>query len=435
MLTDTQIRQAKARSKPYKLFDEKGLFALVNSGSKLWRFRYKYQGKEKLLTLGDYPAVSLKEARQARDAAKSLLKDGIDPSAERQERKKASAVAQPADDTFQALAKDYVALKSKTWSPRTVRKYLNRLELYVYPAIGNRPIKSITASELQNLLQELQDRKKLDETAHIVRMLCSQIFRYGIACGRCEIDPALHLKSVIAERGKATHAAVIGLHQVPDLLRKIDGYEINEQTRLALQIMTLTFTRTLELLCAKWDEIDWENELWTIPAARMKGKTAHKRPHIVPLAPQALTLFKRLYQLNGHREYVFAGVYDPRKHAACNTLVVALERLGYGGVMTGHGFRSLASTWLKGCGRFNSELVERQLAHVVGNRVANAYDRGSYLEQRTEIMIVWANQIDAWRAGNSTDYVRAATQNRVLKPSELAAKLKQADTTAFQTGA
>jgi integrase len=403
-LTDTGVKNAKPRERPYKLYDERGLFLLVNPnkknadgsqsvGSKLWRLKYRFGGKEKLLALGTYPDASLAKARQRRDDARILLEDGIDPSEDRKAKDRAQEAAEAS--TFKVVALAYMDLKAELLSPATVEKYTRRLELDIFPDLGHRAIGEIRAPELLKVLQKMEERG-VRELTHKVRSLCGQIFRYGIRTGKCEFNPAADLKGALRVQ-TAKPMPAIKADGLPELLQKIDGYDGNEQTRLALQIMALTFIRTTELIGARWGEIDWENELWTIPAERMKGKRDLRREHVVPLAPQTMKLFERLQEMNGHREHVFPAEGNPRKPMSNNTMLFALYRMGYHSRMTGHGFRSVASTILNESGLFRPDVIERQLAHVEPNQVRRAYNKAQYLDERWTMMKWWADLLDKLR--------------------------------------
>ncbi len=302
VLTDTGVKNAKPHERPYKLSDERGLFLLVNpNGSKLWRLKYRFGGKEKLLSLGAYPQIPLKEARQRRDQARALLGEGKDPSEERKAKGRAAEIAEAS--TFKAVALAYTALMADRWAPATLKKHLGRLENDIFPDLGGRAVNEIKAPELLKVLQKMEERGVFELT-HKVLSLCGQIFRYGIRTGHCDSNPAADLKGALHVQ-TAKPMPAIRTEGLPELLQKINSYDGNEQTRLALQIMALTFVRTTELIGARWEEVDWENALWTIPAARMKGKRDIRREHAVPLAPQALKLFHRLREMNGHRELIF----------------------------------------------------------------------------------------------------------------------------------
>lgn len=392
MLTDVLIRKAKAPAKPTKLMDERGLFLMLTpSGGRWWRFRYSYAGKEKLLSLGTYPDVSLKAAREARDDARKMLGKGIDPSAVRQEEKRAKVEA--GANIFAAVAREWLENVKPKWSAVYHSDTEKRFEAYVFPDIGRRPIAELAAPELLAVLRKIEARGTV-ETAHKVARACGQVFRYGIATGRCDRNPTADLRDALKSRSKVKHMAALPASELPDFLRKIDGYDGELQTRLALRLLALTFVRTNELRGATWAEIDLDKAEWTIPAERMKTKA----PHHVPLSEQAVEAFRMLQAINGKWRWVFAG-RAPSTPMSKNTVLFALYRLGYHGRMTGHGFRALASTALNEMG-FRPDVIERQLAHVEKNAVRAAYHRSQYLEERTAMMQAWANHLDAQRTAD-----------------------------------
>ncbi len=341
-LTDTAIRNAKPKDRPYKLADEKGLYLLVNSnGGKWWRLKYRFAGKEKLLALGIYGSkkdeVSLKKAREKRDEARGLLTDGKDPSESRREDKRAKAIA--AASSFEAVAREFIANQSARRDEDYQKYALRRLEQNVFGAIGRRPIAEIEAPELLEILRKMEARGVHEMTAR-VRQLCGQVFRYGIATGRCKRDPASDLKGALMPF-RVKHIPAIAPKELPELMKKIAGYDGERVTRLALQMLARTFVRRGEIIAAEWGEFDFEDALWTVPGPRMKMKN----DHYVPLARQTLVILKELRSINDpkHSPYAFA-VHNPRRHISENTMIYALYRLGYKGRMTGHGFRSVAST-------------------------------------------------------------------------------------------
>lgn len=405
MLTDTLIRKAKAPAKPTKLADERGLYLLLTpSGGRLWRFKYRFAGKEKLLAIGAYPDVSLGKAREARDDARKALADGGDPSAAKQEGKR--AMTEAAGNTFAGLAREWLGNVEAKWSPVYHGDTLTRFETYVFPSIGRRPISEVTAPELLAVLRKIEARGTI-ETAHKVARACGQVFRYGIATGRCERNPAADLRGALKARPKPQHMAALPASELPDFLAKIDGYDGEVQTRLALRLLALTFVRTNELRGASWAEIKLDKAEWTIPAERMKTKA----PHHVPLSRQAVEAFRELQAMNGKWPWVFAG-RAPTKPMSKNTVLFALYRLGYHGRMTGHGFRALASTTLNEMG-YRPDVIERQLAHTEKNAVRAAYHRSQYLEERKTMMQQWADFLDA-QSGSTAKVVaiRRAARGR-----------------------
>jgi len=409
-LDDLTIRNAKAREKPFKLFDEKGLFLLVNpAGSKLWRLKYPFAGKEKLLALGAYPEITLKAARAKRDEARLAIRDGRDPSGERKSAKRRQI--QEAQNAFRTIALEFVEKMGRRWGERHRANAISRLETNIFPALGNRPIGQIEPPELLEVLRKIEARGA-HEMAHRVLALCGQIFRYGIACGVCSRDPAADLRGALTPV-KSTHMPAVPVEELPDLLRAMDTCEEapacrDRQTRLALQFIALTFVRTSELRKALWSQVDWEERIWTPAVEVMKMR----RPHIVPLAPRALAILEELRDLTGGSKYLFPG--EGRKGIMSeNTILYALYALGYRGRMCGHGFRSLASTILNEAG-FNYDWIELQLAHQEENEARRAYNHARWLDQRRGMMGWYADYLDRLRGG-------AFVKPHQFKPEQVAA--------------
>jgi len=407
-LTDMAVNKAKAREKPFKLTDEKGLFLLVSSvrrvglkkASKLWRFKYRFDGKEKLLALGSYPELSLADARQKRDLARELVARNIDPSEARKREKRESD--RRSANGFEAVAREYVEAYSNRWSASYTRDVLHRLSMYVFPDLSNRPIADIEAPDLLDVLRKMESRGAHD-LAHRMQQLCGQVFRYGIATGRCSRDPAADLRGALTPP-KRKHMAAIRPEELPKLLCKIDAYDGEPQTRMGLRLLALTFVRTKELIGAEWSEFNFESALWIIPACRMKRVRGVSLEHFVPLSSQALDALNQLSPLNGTARFVFTGK-NPRSHMSNNTLLYALYRLGYHSRMTGHGFRTVASTILneareRGEHSFGKDVIERQLAHQERDEVRGAYNRAEYLTQRTQMMQWWGDYLDSLIAQN-----------------------------------
>lgn len=391
MLTDTVIRKTQPPSKPRKLMDERGLFMLMTPpGGRWWRFRYSFAGKEKLLSLGTYPDVSLKAAREARDDARRLLAKGIDPSAARREEKQAQRNA--TENDFEAVAREWLENIKSAWAAVYHGDTVKRFEKFIFPTIGRRPVGAITAAEMLPLLRKIEARGT-QVTAHKVLRACGQVFRYGIATGRCERNPATDLRGALKALPRAKHMAALPASELPTFLRVIEEYDGELQTKLALRLLALTFVRTNELRSATWAEVDLDKAEWTIPAERMKTNA----PHHVPLSRQAVDAFRRLQAINCKWQWVFPG-RAPTKPMSKNTVLFALYRMGYHSRMTGHGFRALASTALNEMG-YRPDVIERQLAHTEKNAVRAAYHRSQYLEERTAMMQAWADYLDAQRSG------------------------------------
>ena len=375
-----------------KLPDGDGLYLWVyQDGRKYWRMRYWQSGKEKSLSLGVYPQVSLSSARKKRDEVRKQLEANLDPSAERKavnlRRKLVS------ENSFQAVAMEWYGKQTHTWVPHHANDVKRRLESNIFPSIGLRPISEIEAPDLLQTLRKIENRGAYD-LAHRVLQVCGQVFRYGIATGRCNRDLAADLRDALTPH-KQKHQPAVSPEELPDLLRMIARYDEtgSKQTRLALQLLARTFVRTGELIGAEWKEFDLANALWLIPAACMKMKTEH----VVPLSRQVLVILEELKEIAGASRFVFPG-RNRDKPISNNTMLFALYRMGYKGKMTGHGFRSVASTYLNEYG-FNPDVIERQLAHYERNEVRGAYNRAEYLAERGKMMQHWSDYLDKVEAG------------------------------------
>ena len=392
-LSDKAVKAAKPGEKPVKLFDERGLFLLVTpTGGKWWRFRYTYLGKEKLLSLGTYPDTSLAKAREKRDEARKLLADGVDPSQSRKADERAKRLS--AANSFEAVAKEWHSRQAHTWAKKHGADVLARLEGNIFPDLGHRPIAEIEPPELLDTVRKIEARGAHD-LAHRVLAICGQVFRYGVATGRCKRDPTGDLRGALTPH-KPKHQAAVKPEELPELLRKIDAYDKeagDTLTRLALQLMAATFVRTNELIGAKWEEFDFKAKVWAIPAERMKMRTEH----IVPLSHQALAILDELRPLSGRSAFLFPG-RNKDKPISNNTMLFALYRMGYKGRMTGHGFRAVASTVLNESG-FRSDVIERQLAHCERDEVRSAYNRAEYLPERRKMMQWWGGYLEGIKAG------------------------------------
>jgi len=390
MLTESTIRALKPADKPYKRFDEKALYLLVTpAGSKLWRMQYRYGGREKLLSFGAYPEVSLRRAREKRDEARRQLADGVDPSA----MKRAEKVAQA--DTFAALAVEWLDMQRKKYKPKTLKKVEWILKDLLIPHLGSMPIRKITAPELLAVLKRLESRG-IHETVRKTRQLAGQVFRYAIATGRAERDPAADLKGALAPVVVKNHAAITDPVKVGELLRAIDGYSGHPATQAAFKLAPLLFVRPGELRAARWEEfsLDGKEPEWRIPAERMKMGELH----IVPLASQAAAILTELREITGPDGYVFPGLTNSNRPMSENALTAGLRRMGYTSEqMTWHGFRTIASTLLNEQG-WHPDLIELQLAHAERNSVRAAYNKAQRLTERRKMMQVWADHLDELKA-------------------------------------
>ena len=387
-LTDTEIRRSKPADRPYKLSDGGGLHLLIKpAGGKLWRLKYRFDGAEKLMSFGRYPEVSLADARERRDAARKRLASGIDPMAERMAEKTALIVA--TEHTFEKIAGRWLEHWRGHKSARHVATTRNRLRANVYPILGNRPIAGIEPMELVKLAKEIEERGASDMAKRIL-LIVGMVFRYSVAHGYSKRNPAAEIRpSDILKPTRKKNMARVDAKELPTLLRAIEVYEGRQLTRLAIKLMALTFVRTSELIGARWDEFDVEAMRWSIPAERMKMKT----PHIVPLSRQTIEVLDLLRTISGDEQLVFPGEQDTQKPMSNMTILKALERMGYKGRMTGHGFRGIASTILHEQG-YNHDHIELQLAHAPRNEVSAAYNHALYLEPRAKMMQDWADFLE-----------------------------------------
>ena len=392
-LTDTKIRNAKPGEKPVKLSDGGGMYLLVTpKGGKCWRLKYRFDGKEKVLALGTYPEVSLLQARQRREEARSLLANGVDPG----EIKKAQKIARnQAGDSFEVVGREWYAKFSAAWSSCHAATTIRRLEKDVFPVLGGRPVGEVKAPELLAMLRRVESRGAL-ETAHRIRTICGQIFRYAIATGRAERDPAADLKGALPPYKKSHLAAITDPKHVAELLRAIDGYSGSFVVKCALQLAPLVFVRPGELRQAEWEEIDLDAGEWLIPAERMKMKQAH----LVPLSPQAVAILHDLKAVTGVSRYVFPSARSNARPMSNNAINAALRRMGFDkDVMTGHGFRAMARTILDEVLGFRPDFIEHQLAHAVKDPNGRAYNRTAHLAERKKMMQAWADYLDNLKIG------------------------------------
>jgi integrase len=394
-LTDTAIKKAQPTDKLQKLSDGAGLqLHIVPTGGKLWRWAYRFEGKQKTMPLGIYPAISLAQARELHREGVKLLATGVDPMAQKKADKVAKAVAN--ENNFEAVAREWWAhWKHARTSDHHVDQTLRRLVADVFPAIGTRPIAEIEAPELVAMAKEIEKRGA-GELAKRSLQVCSMIFRYAIANGKASRNPAIDIRpSDVLKARKVENYARVGAGELPQLLRKIEAYQGRPTTRLALKLMALTFVRTSELIEARWAEFDLDAARWDIPAERMKMR----QPHIVPLSPQAVDTLRTLHTISGGRELVFPGERDHSKPMSNNTLLKALDIMGYKHTMTGHGFRGVASTVLHEH-EFDHQHIEAQLAHATRRSTSAAYNHAIYLIQRSEMMAWWGNYIESVGKGN-----------------------------------
>ena len=403
LLSDPKCKNATCEgNKIHKLADGGGLYLWVyEDGRKYWRLRYYIAGKEKSLSLGVYPGVTLKEARARRDIERSQLEKNRDPAAERRAEKRRVLAA--TENSFESVAREWLEKQIHTWVSSHAKDVQRRLEVNAFPLLGRRPIAQIDAPELLAVARKIEERGAYD-LAHRVLQVCSQVFRYGVATGRCTRDVGADLRGALTPH-KQKHQAAVRPEELPELLRAIATYDEigDKQTRLALQLLALTFVRTNELIGADWAEFDLDARIWVVPAARMKLKAT---AHVVPLSKQALGILKVLREIGGGSRFVFPG-RNRDKPISNNTMLFALYRLGYKGKMSGHGFRAVASTLLNETG-FRVDVIERQLAHCERNEVRGAYNRAEYLPERIKMMQIWADYLDALAAGAKVMTFKAA---------------------------
>jgi integrase len=392
-LTDTEIRRTKKREKPYKLSDGGNLYLWITpSGGKLWRWAYRHERKEKLMTFGRYPEVSLARARERHVEARRLLAVGVDPMAERKAKKIADHVA--GENSFASLTERWLEHWQQGKSPRHVDTRRRRIDSNMLHLLGARPIAEIEAPELVAMVKAIETRGASDLAKRALETT-GQIFRYAIAHGYAKRNPAADIRpGDILKPTRKVNFARVDAKELPTLLRAIEVYRGKVVTRLAMKLMALTFVRTSELIGACWKEFDMEARRWNIPAERMKMKT----PHIVPLAIQTLELLELLRSITGGGELLFPGDRDHTRQMSNNTILVSLKRMGYGGVMTGHGFRGIASTILHEQGHPH-EHIELQLAHTPRNAVSAAYNHALYLEPRAKMMQQWADFLEQTQRG------------------------------------
>lgn len=400
-LSDTAIRNAKPGIKPdgkpcggaYKMGDKDGLYLTVTkAGGKLWRYDYRFHGKRKTLSLGKYPALSLKAARAKLSDARAQLAEGIDPAEHKQATKTAKREA--GANTFQAVALEWFAKQSPHWAPANARVVLGRLENNLFPWIGAEPVADITAPKLLATLRRIENRGA-HETAHRCRALAGQIMRYAIACGLAERDPAADLRGALTPVKPRPMPAITEPKLLGELLRAIEGYQGSFPVRVALQLAPMLAVRPGELRGARWEEIDLEAGEWNIPAERMKGG----RPHWVPLPRQAVELLRELYPLTGPEGFLFPSERTKARCMSDNTVNAALRRLGFDrDTVVGHGFRATFSTMLNGMG-YDPDVIERQLAHKERDAIRAAYHRTEYREDRRAMLQAWADYLDGLKTG------------------------------------
>lgn len=392
MLTDTAVRNAKAKEKPFKISDSGGLYLLVKPSGKYWRMDYRYAEKRKTLAVGVYPAISLAIARAKRDEARRLLAQDTDPAIVKAVNKQTKQSA--AGNTFKAIALEWHTKTSATWAASTAHNVKRYLEKDLFPWLGNRAIKDIGAPDLLVVLRKIESRGA-HEKAQRCREYVGRVFRYAVATGRAERDPSGDLRGALTPVKVKHHASITDPKAIGGLMRSIKSFSGSYITKCALQLAPLVFVRPGELRQAEWKEIDFDKSEWRIPEHKMKMSETH----IVPLSPQAIEILRSIQPLTGDGKYIFPGLRSAARPMSENTINAALRRMGYEkDEMTGHGFRSMASTLLHENG-WPHEAIERQLAHAERNKVVAAYNYAEHLTKRREMMNWWADYLDELAAG------------------------------------
>ncbi len=401
-LTAIEVKGAKATDKPQKLADGGGMYLLIQpNGSKYWRLDYRFAGKRKTLAIGIYPEVSLLEARERRDAARKILSNGADPSDVKKSQK--AAVVAITENSFEHVAREWFSSHAHNWKENHSSKIIRRLEADIFPWLGTRPVGEITAPELLETVRRIQKRGVL-ETAHRALNNCSSVFRYAIATGRALRDPAADLRGALPPTKEKHHASIIEPKAIGQLMRDIEEFKGSFVTRCALRFAPLVFVRPVELRKAEWSEIDFDKSEWRIPAIKMKMNAVH----IVPLSTQSVAILREIQPLTGSGKYVFPCERTTLRSMSENTILGALRRMGYTSEeMTGHGFRSMASTLLNEQG-FNRDAIERQLAHAERDGVRAAYNYAEYLPERKRMMQHWADYLDSLAKGAKVIPFKAA---------------------------
>lgn len=385
LLSDIQIKRAKPKDKPYTLNDGMGLSLLIDTtGSKGWRFRYRFAGKPKMISFGVYGDVSLAQARAKRDEARSMLAKGINPSEARKANKIALQFAH--ENSFESVGREWHSSKKTTWSEGYAKEVLNCMERDIFPFIGQRPIEQIEPLELLTVLQKIEKRGALEQTSKI-RRRCGEVLRYAVATGRAKYNFAPDL-AIALNKPKTQHFPFLTESELPEFVNALDNYQGSLVTKYATQLLMLTGVRTIELRAAEWAEFDLDNALWEIPKERMKKR----RPHLVPLSTQAISILKKLQEITGNYSLVFPGRNDVRKPMSEASINKVIKLLGYHGRLTGHGFRHTMSTILHELG-FESAWIEMQLAHVDKNSIRGTYNHAQYLENRRKMMQIYSDML------------------------------------------
>lgn len=408
-LTDMKVRNAKPGEKQVKLSDRDGMYLLVTpKGGKCWRLKYRLEGKEKLLALGTYPEVSLTEAREKTGVARKQLANGIDPNGVKKAQK--AVLADKAADSFEVIAREWHERYAPTWAESHAYWVIRRLEQYVFPAIGARPISELKASDVLAVLRRIESVAL--ETAHRVKFICGQVFRYGVVTDRAERDPTADLKGALPPRHPKHHPAITDPKEVGGLLRAIDSYRATFTVQCALKLAPLVFLRPGELRHAEWSEFDLDAAEWNIPIERMKNRKAVKEArkgekHLVPLSTQAVAIFTELKALARGSRYVFPSARSLSRPMSNMAINAALASMGYKGEMCGHGFRAMARTILDEVLHVRPDIIEHQTAHAVKDPNGRAYNRTSFLPERREMMQNWADYLEGLKTGVPANLITA----------------------------
>jgi len=389
-LTEVKIKSAKIKDKKYKLSDSEGLYLLVHTnGSKYWRLKYRYNGKEKVYSIGIYPQLSLAAAREERFRIKQQLKERINPNDEK--KTEILEARLKTDDSFESVAREWHAKNINKWTP----KQANRIKLWIekdtLPTIGHMQISEVKPMHILEIMRKIESRKAYDVTRRVLSV-CSQVFRYGLPIGKCQYDVTVGINKALVYV-KSENLKCVSTSEFPQLLKDIERHDCTKLTKYALNLIVLTFVRTGELRFAKWSEIDFDKKEWRIPAERMKMR----EQHIVPLSKQAIINLEQIKSLGLKSDYVFPNENSPKKVMSENTMLFALYDMKYRGKMTVHGFRQIASTILNESG-FKPDAVERQLSHCERNNIRRAYNHAQYLPERKEMMQWWADHLDGLKA-------------------------------------
>jgi integrase len=413
-LTEVEVRKTKPTDKPQKISDGGGMYLQIQpDGAKYWRMAYRFDGKQKTLSLGVYPDVSLADARERREDARKLLKNGSDPSEIKQAvnaAKKATKAGEAAN-SFEALARELHKMKSPQWTPGHAKQWMENMEKYALPAIGSRPIADIEPMEILTIMRDMEGLG-IHETRDRLLQTVGAVFKYAMAIGRAKGNPA-EIRMALAERPRVEHFLCIATEELPTFLRALTAYEKMEKVSpiaiSALRLLMLTSTRTSEVRFSKWADFDLKAGCWIIPAEQTgrKGKIGKRNPHAVPLSAQAIKILRDLYPVTGQDDYVFPNRNGAGRAISENTVLKIIETIGYKGKMTGHGFRSLARSILGEKGH-RWEVLEAMLSHALENQTAAAYVRTTYFEERRGIMQEWADYLDQVEAGAVVIPIRRA---------------------------